>query len=103
MVTNVSANSSKLTLHGVYFREEQVTFPLISTYKSCIFDLKIFGQDNLCSNNDIFEQNIPNEDLKNGFKEDFLLVSKAHIFINLVKKQVLANGKEQTSIGDNFF
>ena len=67
MEKNVSANISEPTLHGVYFREELVTFPLISTYKSCIFDLKIFGQDNLCSNNDIFEQNIPNDDFKNDF------------------------------------
>ena len=35
------------------------------------FDLKIFGQKNLCSTNDIFEQNIPNDNFKIGFQEDF--------------------------------
>ena len=71
MEKNVIAHMKKSTLHGVYFREKQVTFPLISTHKTCIFDLKIFGQENLCSTNDIFEQNIPNDNFKIGFQEDF--------------------------------
>ena len=56
MERNVIANMIKTSLHGVYFHVELITFPLVSTCKVSVFDLKIFGQENLCSNNDIFEK-----------------------------------------------
>ena len=56
MVRNVIANEKKTSLHGVYFHVELITFPLISTSKVSLFDLKIFGQENLFSTNDIFEK-----------------------------------------------
>ena len=56
MEKNVSEDTSKTTLHGLYYRWEQVTFPLISTHKSCLFDLKIFGHENLYTKDDIFEK-----------------------------------------------
>ena len=71
MERNVIANVKKTSLHGVYFHVELITFPLVSTCKVSVFDLKIFGQENLCSTNDIFEQNIPNDNFKIGFQEDF--------------------------------
>ena len=71
MERNVIANMKKTSLHGVYFHGELIPFPLVSTCKVSVFDLKIFGQENLCSTNDIFEQNIPNDNFKIGFQEDF--------------------------------
>ena len=56
MVRNVIANEKKTSLHGVYFHVELITFPLVSTCKVSVFGLKIFGQENLLSNNDIFEK-----------------------------------------------
>ena len=71
MVRNVIANEKKTSLHGVYFHVELITFPLVSTCKVSVFGLKIFGQENLCCTNDIFEQNIRNDNFKIGFQEDF--------------------------------
>ena len=54
MVRNVIAHMKKTTLHGVYYHQVKITFPLVSTSKVSLFDLKIFGQKNLCTNKDIF-------------------------------------------------
>ena len=40
MVRNVIANEKKTSLHGVYFHVELITFPLVSTCKVSVFDLK---------------------------------------------------------------
>ena len=66
METNVIANVRKSNLHGVYFHVELIPFPLVSTCKVSLFDLKIFGQENLFSKDDIFEQNVANDDFKNA-------------------------------------
>ena len=66
MVTNVIAHMKKTPLHGVYYHQVKITFPLVSTHLSCLFDLKIFGQENLFSKDDIFEQNVANDDFKNA-------------------------------------
>ena len=56
MGKNVIAHMKKITLHGVYYQQVKITFPLVSTSKVSLFDLKIFGQENLFSTNDIFEK-----------------------------------------------
>ena len=56
MERNVIANMIKTSLHGVYFNVELITFPLVSTSKVSVFDLKNFGQENLYSNDDIFKK-----------------------------------------------
>ena len=56
MGKNVISNSKKTSLTGVYFHMELITLPLVSTCKVSIFDLKIFGQENLYSNDDIFKR-----------------------------------------------
>ena len=56
MGKNVIAHMKKTTLYGVYYQQVKITFPLVSTSKVSLFDLKIFGQENLYSNDDIFKR-----------------------------------------------